>query len=455
MKNKQGGRQLDILGGSLLKGLLLFAIPLAASSILQQLFNAIDIAVVGKFATSQDQAAVGCNSSVINLLVNLFVGLSVGTNVVVATLIGQNNKKRISSAVHTSMLIAVISGVVLTIVGLFVARPILILMKTPPDTLELAVTYLQIYFVGMPFIMIFNFGSAILRSKGDTKRPLYCLIIAGVINAGLNLLFVIVFHMGVAGVGIATVISNVVSAGIVLFLLFREEEPIRLTLKGLKISKPELLRILKIGIPSGIQGTVFSFTNVFIQAALNGLGSDAVAGSAVTMNYEYMTYFVINAFSQAAVTYISQNYGAGNIDRCKKTFRLCMLCSCLFTAVFSWIIVMNSGFFSTLFSDKPVVIAFAEQRMWIILTVNFIASSYEIAGAALRGLGYSMTPAVLTVFGTCALRLVWIYTVFQSYKSFDVILYVYPLSWALTGVAMLTAYLVVTRRVYRTQTTES
>ncbi len=439
---------MDMLNGSLFKKILIFALPLALSSILQQLFNCVDLAVVGQYATSQDQAAVGCNSSLINLLINLFVGISIGTNVVIAKYLGQKQKDKVKDAVHTSIVVALISGLVLLFLGLIIARPILTIMKTPKDTLDLAILYLRIYFVGMPFVMLYNFGAAILRSIGDTKRPLYCLIIAGILNAVLNLILVIVFHMGVAGVAIATVVANGVSAFMVIYMLFHEDEPIRLSFKGLTIVKPELVRILKIGIPAGIQGMVFSFTNVFIQSALNGFGSDAVAGSAVALNYEYITYFVINAFNQAAVTFISQNYGAEKYKRCKQTYWLCMISSVLITGLMCLVFVSNAHFFASLFTSKEEVIRYAVIRMGQILTLNFIANSYEISGSALRGLGYSMTPAMLTIVGICAFRLFWIYRIFNQNKSFELLLNVYPISWVITGVAVLTAYFLISRRQY-------
>ncbi len=440
---------MDMLNGSLFKKILIFALPLALSSILQQLFNCVDLAVVGQYATSQDQAAVGCNSSLINLLINLFVGISIGTNVVIAKYLGQKQKDKVKDAVHTSIVVALISGLVLLFLGLVIARPILTIMKTPKDTLDLAILYLRIYFVGMPFVMLYNFGAAILRSIGDTKRPLYCLIIAGILNAVLNMILVIVFHMGVAGVAIATVVANGVSAFMVIYMLFHEEEPIRLSLKGLTIVKPELVRILKIGIPAGIQGMVFSFTNVFVQSALNGFGSDAVAGSAVALNYEYITYFVINAFNQAAVTFISQNYGAEKHKRCKQTYWLCMMSSVLITGLMCLVFVSNAHFFASLFTSKEEVIHYAVIRMGQILTLYFIANFYEISGSALRGLGYSMTPAMLTIVGICAFRLFWIYRIFSQNKSFELLLNVYPISWVITGVAVLTAYFLVNRRQYK------
>lgn len=439
-------KRIDMLQGSIMDKLFLFALPLAASSILQQLFNAVDIAVVGRFASSQAQAAVGSNGPFINLLLNIFVGLSVGTNVVIAHYVGQGKKSNIQDTVHTSIVVALISGFFILGLGVYVTRPVLTMMNTPKDVLELAALYLHIYFLGMPFIMLYNFGAAILRSVGDTKRPLICLFVSGVINAGLNMILVIVFHMGVAGVAIATVVSNAVSATMILYFLIHEKEPIVLHLDKLRISKKELLKMIRIGVPAGIQGMVFSVANIFIQSALNGYGSNAVAGSAVALNYEYITYFVIAAFNQTTVTFTSQNYGARNFERCKKVFCYAMILSSLITACLSLTIVIGRGFFIALFTSKPMVAHFASVRILRILTTNFIISSYEIGGAALRGMGYSMTPALLTVFGTCAFRLGWIYTVCKKYKSYEMLLNVYPISWVITGVAVLLAYFIIRKK---------
>lgn len=437
-----------MLHGKLLPKLLLFALPLAASSILQQLFNAVDVAVVGQFASSPEQAAVGCNGPVINLLINLFVGISVGTNVAIANYIGQQHKERIKAAVHTSMVTAIISGFLVLLLGLLIAEPILGWMDTPGEVMGYAVTYLRIYFLGMPFIMVYNFGAAILRSMGDTKRPLYCLVLSGVINAGLNMFFVIVFHLGAAGVAIATVISNVVSAGMVWYFLSHEAEPIHLSFRDLRISTPELLRILQIGIPAGIQGMVFSIANVFVQTGLNGLGTNAVAGSAVALNYEYFTYFIIAAFNQATVTFTSQNYGAKQYDRCKRVFELCMLVGTLALGAASVVFVLGRGFFAAIFTPDAEVAKYAELRMLHILTFQFVCSTYEIGGAALRGIGYSMTPALITIFGTCVVRIWWIYTVFPRFPTFETLMDIYPITWVLTGIAVLAAYFILRRRAF-------
>lgn len=302
--------KMDMLHGSLFDKMLMFAMPLAACSILQQLFNSVGTAVVGRFASSEALAAVGSNSSVIALMVTLFSGISLGSNVVIANYIGQNDTKRIPRVVHTAVFLALLSGVFLLILGQFVAHPILLLMGAPKDIIHLATLYLRIYFLGMPFFMLYDFGASILRSIGDTRRPMYALIVSGVVNVILNLLFVVVFHMGVAGAGLATVGANATSAVQILYFLTHEELPIRLSFKSLTIDRDAVSKILKIGVPAGLQGMVFSLANVCIQSGINSFGAGGIAGSAVELNYEYFAYYLVNAFAQTVVTFTGQNYGA-------------------------------------------------------------------------------------------------------------------------------------------------
>ena len=435
--------------------MLLFALPLIASGILQQSFNSVDIAVVGQFASSQALAAVGSNGLVISLIINLFIGISVGANVVIAHYIGQKDEKGIRNAISTTAVIAVASGIFLLAVGLLIAKPILEALDTPEDVIDLAVLYLRIFSIGMPFMMIYNFGSAILRSTGDTKRPFYSLVIAGFVNVGLNLLLVIVFDMSVAGVAIATVISNLVNATIIVYFLTHEQGIFRLDLRKLSVSRAELRKILKIGVPAGLQGMVFSISNVFVLATINSFGSAAVAGSSSALNYEYYCYFVISAFAQAAVAFTSQNYGAGQIERCKSIFRQSMLLSIAGCAFFNVLIVWQKDFFIGFFTSEPEIIRYAALRMEYVLLFQFIASSYEISGAALRGIGYSMTPTVLTIFGTCLLRLVWIFAVVPLSRSYETLLTIYPISWVITGIAVYTAYIIIRRKAFALQSAAS
>ncbi len=447
-KKKEGNNQIDMLHGPLTGKIMAMALPLALSSILQQLFNSVDVAVVGRFASSQAQAAVGCNGPVINLFLNLFVGISVGANVIVANYIGQKRQDRIKETVHTAMTIAIISGLFLLVIGQFVAKPILLWTNTPEDVLSHAVLYLRIYFLGMPFIMVYNFGAAILRSVGDTKRPLRCLLISGVINAGLNMILVIVFHMGVAGVAIATMVSNMISSSMIWYYLTHEKGAIHLTVRELGISSYEMKKILRVGIPAGLQTSIFSISNVCIQSALNRYGSDAVAGSAISLNYEFFSYFVLAAFNQTVLTFTSQNFGAGKYERCKEVYRKCLFFGVALNFLLCMIFLLGNSFFISLFTTEPAVASYAKIRMECLLTFNFIAGSYEISGAALRGIGYSMTPALLTVFGVCVLRLLWVYIVCPRVPGFSVLVSIYPITWVITGTMVVTVYLVIRRRVF-------
>lgn len=445
--SKVKSNSMDMLHGSMLNKMLLFALPLAAGSILQQLFNAVDVAVVGRFASSQALAAVGANTSIVTLLINLFVGISVGSNVVIANYIGKKETGRVNGAVHTSILLAAISGVLLMIVGIVIAKPLLQLMSTPEDVVDLAVVYLRIYCVGMPFILIYNFGAAILRSIGDTRKPLYCLIVSGVVNAGLNMFFVIVLHMSVSGVAIATVISNVISSGMIIYFLQHGDETVRLNLKGLRIQKEELLRILRIGVPAGVQGMVFSIANVCIQASVNSFGSAAVAGSAVAVNFEFISYFAVNGFNAAVMTFISQNLGAGNLRRCKKAYLLGVICAVITTVVMNSLFYLNRDLLISIFTSDAAVAEYAGQRLKYVLLVHFLICSYEITGSALRGLGRSLVPAVLTVFGTCILRIVYVNTVVIAHHTYKVLMLVYPVSWIVTGAMVVLSFFIVWRRI--------
>lgn len=438
-----------MLSGSLFRKIMLFAMPLIASGVLQQSFNAIDIAIIGRFSTHQALAAVGSNGPVINILINLFIGISIGANVVISNYIGRKNNEGIRKSISTVSGIALISGIFLLFLGFFMARPILELMNTPSDVIDLATRYLKIYFLGMPFMMIYNFGAAIMRSMGDTKRPFYSLVIAGIVNTLLNLLLVIKFGMDVEGVAIATVAANFINAIFIIYWLRRESEPFTLVVSKMNINYGEMRKMLQIGIPAGLQGMVFSVANTFIQSAINNYGSDAIAGSAAALNYEVYCYFIMTAFCQASVAFISQNYGAGLYDRCRRIFRLCMLMSIVCCGAANIIIAFNAEFFIGIFSTNPEVIAYGTTRIHCILLLQFLASSYEISGSALRGLGYSMTPTILTIFGTCVLRLIWIYTVCSDNNNFEMLLFIYPITWIITGSAVYIAYRRISRRVFQ------
>lgn len=450
MQSKERSRQMDMLKGSLLDKILLFALPLAASSILQQLFNSADAAVAGRFAGSQALAAVGGNAPVVSLIINLFVGMSVGANVIIANYIGQKNKEKVHEAVHTVYVMALILGIVMMVMGQLIAKPILTVINTPSDVIDLATLYLRIYFCGMPCVMVYNFGAAILRSIGDTKRPLYCLLISGVLNVILNVFFVVLCHLSVAGVAIATIIADTASAVLVTYFLIRSDDVVKLNLKELTLKTEHIKKVVKIGAPAGLQGAVFSVSNVCIQAGINGFGTAAIAGSAAALNFEYFTYFTTNAFGQAAVTFVSQNYGARQFERCKKALRLSLLSGIAFTALMSIIFVVGRTPFVSIYTNDPAAIQYGIVRMAIVELFEFMACLYEIPGGALRGIGHSLLPAVLTVFGSCGLRIVWIYTVFNRFHTFPVLMSVYLVTWTVTSILVLGAYFAVTKKVYRT-----
>lgn len=424
--------------------LIWFALPIMASGIVQQSFNAIDVAVVGRFVGSGAVASVGTNTPVISLIINLFIGIAVGSNVVIANYIGQKNEEGITRSVHTSVLLSLICGVLLLAVGEAVATPVLRMMSAPDDVLADAVLYLRIFALGFPAMLLYNFISAIMRSVGDTRRPFYWLCIGGVINIALNLLFVIVMGMGVEGVAIATAFSNYVSAIGVTVLLMKERGTLRLDLSRLGLHRKELSKILQIGLPAGVQGMVFALSNAFIQSGINSFGREAMAGSAAALNFELYCYFVISSFGQAATAFISQNYGAGQWDNVMGVYRRCMwlaVASCL--AMNLCFVGMKEQFLG-LFIDSPEAIMLGAVRMQWVLLFQFIACSYEIAGASMRAIGHSMTPTVIVIVGTCLLRVCWVSA--GRFAELRDLLLVYPVSWILTGTAVLLAWRHYTRR---------
>ena len=441
------GTNIDMLHGPLFGKILIFALPLAASMMLQQLFNSADVAVVGRFDSPQAMAAVGSNGAAINLMVNLFVGLSVGANVVVARCIGRNENDKIHDAVHTTISLALISGVILLIWGLAIAKPILTLMNTPEDIIDLAVVYFRVYFLGMPFIMLYNFGSAVLRSKGDSKRPLWSLGFGGVINVILNLIFVIGLKLSVVGVALATVISNAVSSIMIMYFLMTEEEPFRFRFSDLRMKREYISQILKIGLPAGIQGSLFSISNITIQTAINSLGSYASAGSAAALNFDFLTYYVVAAFTQAAVTFTSQNYGAGDYGRCRRVFTLTMSAGVIFTGIVCLACAVWKTEILSLYTVNPEVLKYAEVRMIHVVAFLWMCNIYEVSGGCLRGMGYSMLPSVLVLLGCCVFRIVWVYTVFAWEKDFAILMDVYPVTWTITGTATMIAYYWVRRKL--------
>lgn len=448
-KNKN---EIDMLNGGFFKTLVIMAIPLALTSMLQQLFNAADTAVVGQFASSDAMAAVGSNAPVINVIITLLSGISVGANVMIAGFIGQGRHDEVNDAVHTSFSVAIISGLIMTFVGIFLARPVLIALSTPDNILDLAVLYLRIYFLGITFIMIYNIGSAILRSVGDTQTPLYCLCISGVVNVILNLFFVIVCHKSADGVAMATTISNGISALLVTITLMRKEGMLHLNLSKLSLKWPYIQRIFYIGGPAGIQGAIFSFSNVIIQTAINSFGSDCIAGNSAALNFEYMAYFVVNGFAQAYMTFISQNYSAGKHMRCRKSLKVAMACSMGFTALVSACFYIFRYPLIGLFTSDSEVIYYAMIRMTFITSFEALTSTYEITGASLRGMGKSMLPAIVTLIGCCGVRLVYIFAMTGHFTNFAQVLYIYTFTWIVTGLTMIGIYLKASKKLlYKTE----
>ena len=449
MASTKANTGVDMLHGPMAMKILLFALPLMASGILQQSFNAVDIAVVGNYNGPAAIAAVGSNGAIVSILLNLFLGIAIGANVVIANYIGQNNDRGIRRSVATVGVISIISGAILMVVGMTVARPILEAMGTPSDVIDDATLYLRIYFCGMPFIMTYNFGSAILRSIGDTRRPFYSLIVATAVNAALDWLFVAVFDMGVAGVAIATVIANGVNSAIIIYVLVRRlPEPYTLHPRRMRIDLADMSKMLRIGVPAGIQGMIFSLSNIFIQSSVNSFGAYAIAGSAAVLTFESYCYFIITAFCAAAIAFTGQNYGAGQIERCKRVYRLSMVMAFVGCAIANLLIVWQSRACIGLFTDDPEVYRWGEMRLHTALAFQAIAASYEVAGAYMRGFGYSVLPMVLTIFGTCVLRLAWVFFVVPRYHDFVVLLSIYPISWVITGILVTVAARVVQRRVF-------
>jgi len=445
--NRQKKYEIDMCNGPILKKMLVFALPLMLSSILQLLFNAADVVVVGRFAGDDSLAAVGSTSSLINLLTNLFIGLSVGSNVLVARYFGAKKQEELKETVHTAMTLSLIGGAILTVIGIVGAPVILTWMQSPPEVINLSIIYLRVYFAGITATMIFNFGSSILRAIGDTKRPLYYLSIAGVVNVVLNLVFVIVLHWGVFGVGIATVISQVISAFLVVRCLLREQGGIRLDFKCLGINKGKLLQIMQIGLPAGFQGMLFSLSNVVIQSSVNSFGATIVAGNSAAQNIEGFVYVGMNAFYQAAISFMGQNVGAGKYNRVNKILYSAQICVITIGLALSMLVLLFASPLLSLYTDSPVVVEAGTVRLGIICATYFLCGMMDVMVGALRGLGYSIAPMIVSLLGACAFRLLWIATVFQMerFHTIETVYTSYPISWTVTFLAHVVTFLIVRR----------
>ena len=443
----QNSRTGDLTSGPMLQKIILFSLPLAASSILQLLFNAADVVVVGRFAGSTALAAVGSNGALINLLVNLFVGLSLGANVVAARCFGAKDEEGVHTTVQTSVTLGLVSGLFLAVVGIFAARGLLELMSCPEDVIDLSTLYLKIYFIGMPMTMLYNFSSALLRAVGDTKRPLFCLAVAGAINVVLNLVFVILFSMSVAGVALATIISQTVSACMVTALLVKEKGPLHLDLGHLGFHAGALGQILRIGLPAGLQSTVFSLSNVVIQSAVNSFGSTIVAGNSAASNLEGFVYTAMNAFAQAAVTFTSQNMGARKYQNLNRVVLNCLLCAIVTGVVLGGGAVLAGTQLLHFYSSDAAVIAAGYERLRVICGTYLLCGIMDTLASSLRGLGYSVLPMVVSLVGSCLLRLVWIATIFQLNRTPFMLYISYPISWVLTAAVHLACLLVVRHKM--------
>ena len=422
------GNRMDMVNGSLGDKIIQYTIPLALTGILQQLFNAADLAVVGQFAGKEAMAAVGSNASVIGLLVNLFVGISLGSNVIIARSIGQGNEENISKAVHTSVVVALLGGLFLTVLGEFLAPGVVNMLDVPEDVYPLAVKYLRIYLAGMPVILLYNFEAAIFRSCGNTQTPLAALVISGVLNVILNLFFVLGMGMDVDGVAAATVLANLVSAVILFAALMKTDLAIHIDPRKLRVHGDVLGQILKIGIPAGIQGMIFSFANIIIQSAVNSLGTTVMAASSAAYNLEIFAYYIMNSFGQACTTFVGQNYGAGKGDRCRKVLKLCLLQSLLSTATASGLILLFGHPLLSIFNTDPDVIAAGQIRLGYMFAAYLFSFTQESLSGYLRGFGVSFIPAACAVIGICGVRLTWIFTVFRQTPSFATVMQVYPVS---------------------------
>ena len=439
--------EIDMCNGPLGGKIIKFALPLMFSSMLQLLFNAADVIVVGRFAGSEALAAVGSTGSLVNLLLNLFVGMSVGANVVVARALGAKNRYGANNAVHTSILLSLIGGVIIGIIGMVFAKPLLKLMSFPENVIDLSAVYMRVYFAGMPAVLLYNYGSAILRAIGDTKRPLVILLLAGILNVGLNLFFVINLHMSVAGVALATIISQILSAVLVLRCLAKGSGIIKFEFKKLKMHKRSFLKILKIGIPAGLQGMVFSFSNIVLQSTINTFESDVMAGNAASGNIEGFIYVAMNSFYQAAITFTGQNMGAGQYKRIPKILKWCYTyCTAISIVLISLTVVFSRQLLEIYTSSEPVIEA-GMIRLRYVCGPYVLCGLMEVSLGVLRGMGLSLLPTIVSILGACGLRLLWIAFVFPMFNTINAVYAVYPVSWSVTVAAHVVCIIISYKRL--------
>ena len=440
--------EIDMCSGPLLSRILLFAIPLICSGVLQLVFNATDIIVVGRFVSSNAMAAVGSTSSLINLLVNFFIGISVGANVLVARFRGANDFDDAQETVQTALITAVAGGFVLIALGILLARPMLVWMATPDEVIGQAVLYMRVYFIGMPATMLYNFGAAILRAVGDTRRPLYFLTLAGIVNVAGDLLFVLVLDMGVAGVAVATVISQIISATLIVLCLMRQDGMCNVNLRRMKFHRDKFLRIMQVGLPAGLQSVIFNISNVLIQSSINSFGATVVAGNTAASNIEGFVYTSMNALYQTSLSFTSQNLGARQFGRIDKILVRCL------ALVFVIGLVLGNGAHLLgqtllgIYTGEPEVIAYGMMRLGVVSVTYCLCGMMDVVAGSVRGLGYSILPMLVSLVGACVFRIIWIFTVFQWQHTLFSLYISYPISWALTICAHLVCYFAVRRRVF-------
>lgn len=432
--------------GPLFQKILIFTIPLMLSGVLQLLFNAADMVVVGRFAGSEALAAVGSTSALINLLINVFMGLSIGANVIVARYYGAGKKQEVSQTVHTAITLSLICGILLIGIGVAFSKPLLIWMGTPKDVITHAVLYIRIYFMGMPVMLLYNFGSAILRAIGDTRRPLYFLSVAGVVNVIFNLIFVIVFDLGVAGVAIATDISQLISAILIVRCLMKNDGAVKLHLDQLRIHRDKMMQMIRTGLPAGVQGAIFSLSNVLIQSSVNSFGSVAMAGNTAASNLEGFVYTSMNAFSQTSLSFTSQNLGGGKWKRIAKVAIYCVASVTVTGLVLGWSAYGTASCLLRLYSDQTTVITYGILRMQIICTSYCLCGIMDVMVGCIRGLGYSILPMIVSLIGACGFRVFWIFTIFRAQHSLTCLYISYPISWSLTITAHVICYVLIRKK---------
>jgi len=440
--------EIDMTEGAMLPKLIRFSVPVMLSGILQLAFNSADLIVVGRFAGDHALAAVGSNTALVSLIINVLLGLCTGTSVVTARFFGAKDENNLKDTVSTSMIIGAAGGVIFALIGILLAEPLLTLMGTPEEVLPLAALYLRIYFAGLPILEIYNFASSVLRAVGDTRRPLYYLFAAGVLNVGLNLFFVIVLHMSVAGVGLATVISQCLSAGLTLLSLIRTQSIYRFDIRRIRFSKAAFSQIIRIGLPAGIQGSLFSVSNVIIQSSVNSFGPMVMAGNSAAISIEAFIFTSLDAVNQSSIASVSQNMGARKYDRTKRAVLCCLLMEFVIGGVFGWAMRIFARPLIGIFTQGEEAIAAGVLRVSLLGVVYFSNGMQHLMGGVMRSHGYGILPTCVTFMGICGFRIIWVFTVFAHFRTMEALYISYPVSWVITAVAQSIFYLALRRRAW-------